>query len=378
MTRARPIVRGRGFSCRTGPRSESTIATVSRSAVKVAERVIGPGQPTYVVAEMSGNHNGDYGRALELLHAAKSAGADAVKLQTYTPDTITIPSDDPLFRVPPGGLWAGRTLYELYGEAAMPWEWQPKLLAEAHKIGLTLFSTPFDHSAVDFLDEIGMPAFKIASFEIIDLPLVERVSRTGKPIFMSTGMATLQEIAEAVSVAREAGANDIILLKCTSAYPADPADMNIATIPHLAAAFDLPVGLSDHTLGIAVPVAAVALGACVVEKHYTLQRADGGPDSAFSLEPEELRAMVEQIRVAERAIGTVRYSAGEAERGNIVFRRSLFVVEDVRSGEEFTERNVRSIRPGNGLPPRDYPLVIGRRARRDLRRGTPLTWDLIA
>jgi N-acetylneuraminate synthase len=327
---------------------------------------------------MSGNHNGDYDRALELLRVAKAAGANAVKLQTYTPDTITLKSDDPLFRLPSGGLWGGRTLYDLYGEASMPWEWQPKLLAEARRIGITLFSAPFDDSAVDFLEDIGVPAFKVASFEIVDLPLIERVARTGKPMFISTGMATLAEIAEAVEVARGAGAREIILLKCTSAYPADPADMNIAAIPHLSAEFGLPVGLSDHTLGIAVPVAAVALGACAIEKHYTLRRADGGPDSSFSLEPEELRSMIEQVRIAERAIGTVRYGAGDAERGNVVFRRSLFVVEDVKAGEEFNERNVRSIRPGNGLPPREYRKVLGKRARQDVVRGTPMSWDLIA
>lgn len=327
---------------------------------------------------MSGNHNGNYERALDLLRAAKAAGANAVKLQTYTRDTMTIDADDPLFRVPEGGLWGGRTLYDLYGEASMPWEWQPKLLAEAKKIGITLFSAPFDHSAVDFLEDIGMPAFKIASFEIVDLPLIEHVAKTGKPIFMSTGMATLQEIAEAVGAAREAGAREIVLFKCTSAYPADPADMNVAAIPHLAAEFDLPVGLSDHTLGIAVPIVAVALGACAIEKHYTLRRADGGPDSAFSLEPEELAAMVAAIRTAEQAIGAVRYGSGDAERGNIVFRRSLFVVEDVKAGEELTERNVRSIRPGNGLPPREYRRVLGRRAGRDVARGTPLSWELLA
>lgn len=351
---------------------------MSTPSVRVGDDVIGAGSPTYVVAEMSGNHNGDYDRALELLRAAKAAGANAVKLQTYTPDTITLNADGPLFRVPEGSPWGGRTLYDLYGEASMPWEWQPKLLAEAKRIGVTLFSAPFDHSAVDFLEDIGMPAFKIASFEIIDLPLVERVARTGKPMFISTGMATLEEITEAVAVARGAGAREIVLLKCTSAYPAAPDDMNLSAIPHLAATFGLPVGLSDHTLGIAVPVVAVALGAAAIEKHYTLRRADGGPDAAFSLEPEELRAMIEQVRVAERAIGSVKYGAGDAERGNVMFRRSLFVVEGVKAGEEFTHENVRSIRPGNGLPPKHLPEVLGRRAARDIERGTPLSWHLVA
>jgi N-acetylneuraminate synthase len=351
---------------------------VAISSIRLGDDTIGPGSPTYVVAEMSGNHNGDYDRALELLRVAKAAGANAVKLQTYTPDTITLKSDDPLFRLPSGGLWGGRTLYDLYGEASMPWEWQPKLLAEAKRIGITLFSAPFDDSAVDFLEDIGVPAFKVASFEIVDLPLIERVARTGKPMFISTGMATLAEISEAVGAARGAGAREIVLLKCTSAYPADPADMNIAAIPHLAAEFGLPVGLSDHTLGIAVPVAAVALGACAIEKHYTLRRADGGPDSGFSLEPEELRMMIEQVRIAERAIGAVSYGAGDAERGNIVFRRSLFVVEDLKAGDTLTSKNVRSIRPGNGLAPKHLPEVLGRRAAGPIKRGTPLSWELIA
>lgn len=338
---------------------------------------IGPGRPTYVVAEMSGNHNGSYERALELLRSAKAAGADAVKLQTYTPETITIEEDGPLFRVPEGSPWAGRTLHELYAEACMPWDWQPRLLEEAREIGITLFSTPFDDTAVDFLERIDMPAFKLASFEIVDLALIERVARTRRPMFISTGMATVAEIAEAVETARAAGAADIVLLKCTSAYPAEPSDMHLATIPHLAAAFGVPAGLSDHTLGTAVPVAAVALGATVIEKHYTMRRADGGPDSAFSLESDELAEMVRQIRVAERAIGEVRYGAGDAERGSVAFRRSLFVVKDVRAGDRFTLENVRSIRPGNGLAPRFLPLVLGRRASRDARRGAPLSWDLV-
>ena len=348
------------------------------SVVRVDGREIGRGRPTYVIAEMSGNHNGSYERAVALLRSARGAGADAVKLQTYTPDTMTIDHDSPLFRVPEGGLWGGRTLHDLYREAHMPWDWQPRLLAEARAIGIALFSTPFDETAVDFLEGIGMPAFKIASFEIVDLALIERVARTGRPMFISTGMATLAEIAEAVDTARSAGANEIVLLKGTSAYPADPGDMNLAAIPHLSAAFGVPAGLSDHSLGIAVPVAAVALGATVVEKHYTLHRSDGGPDSAFSLEADELAGMVRELRVAEQAVGRVRYGAGDAERGNIVFRRSLFVVRDVKAGDVLTKDNVRSIRPGNGLAPRALPLVLGRRASRDVARGTPLSWDLVA
>jgi N-acetylneuraminate synthase len=351
---------------------------VTTQSIRIGEALIGPGNPTYVIAEMSGNHNRDFDRALALLRAAKSAGADAVKLQTYTADTMTLDHDDPLFRISDGGLWSGRTLYDLYREASMPWEWQPKLLAEARRLGITLFSAPFDGSAVDFLEKVGMLAYKIASFEIVDLPLIERVARTGKPMFISTGMATSQEIADAMAAARAAGARDIVLLKCTSAYPADPGDMNLATIPALAGTFGVPVGLSDHTLGIAVPVAAVALGACAVEKHFTLRRSDGGPDAAFSLEPPELAAMVDQIRIAERAIGGVRYGAGDAERGNLIFRRSLFVVEDVRSGERLTAKNIRAIRPGNGLAPKHLPDVLGRPAARDIKRGTPLSWELVA
>lgn len=345
--------------------------------MRVDGREIGPGRPTYVIAEMSGNHNGSYERAVALVRSAKDAGADAVKLQTYTPDTITIDHDGPLFRVPEGSLWAGRTLHDLYREAHMPWDWQPRLLAEARAIGITLFSTPFDETAVDFLEGAGMPAFKIASFEIVDLALIERVARAGRPMFISTGMATLAEIAEAVATARAAGARDIVLLKCTSAYPADPHDMNLASIPHLSAAFGVPAGLSDHTLGIAVPVAAVALGAAAVEKHYTLHRSDGGPDSEFSLEAEELSHMVRELRVAERAVGAVRYGAGDAERGNVVFRRSLFVVRDVEAGEVLTKDSVRSIRPGNGLAPRYLPLILGRRASRTIARGTPMSWELV-
>lgn len=346
-------------------------------AIEVDGRTIGAGHPVYVVAEMSGNHNGSYERALELLRAAKTAGADAVKLQTYTPDTITLDHDSAIFRVPTGGLWSGRTLHDLYREAHMPWEWQPRLLREARTLGITLFSSPFDVTAVDFLEELGMPAFKIASFEIVDHGLIERVARTKRPIFMSTGMASLKEIAEAVDVARDAGATEIVLLKCTSAYPAHPDDMNLATIPHLAAAFDTPVGLSDHTLGVAISVASVALGASVIEKHYALRRADGGPDSAFSLEPDELASLVSQVRDVERAVGTVRYGQGDAERGSIVFRRSLFVVRDVRAGEPLTTENVRSIRPGNGLAPRYLKQVLGRHVARDVGRGTPVSWDLM-
>jgi len=330
------------------------------------------------VAEMSANHNQDLEQAIEIVRAAHAAGADAVKIQTYTPDTITLDSDSPLFRIGGNTLWDGRKLYELYGEAYTPWEWQPRLKEVADGLGLDLFSSPFDSTAVDFLETMGIPAYKVASFEIVDLPLIRRIARTGKPIIMSTGMAALAEIDEAVRTAREAGATQIALLKCTSAYPAPPEEMNLRTIPHLAAAFDLPVGLSDHTLGLAVPVAAVALGACIVEKHFTLSRAVPGPDSAFSLEPVEFRAMVAAIREAERAVGQVSYEVTEREAASRAFRRSLFVVRDVEAGEVLTGENVRSIRPGNGLHTRYLEQVLGRKARSHISRGTPLAWDLIS
>lgn len=345
--------------------------------MNIAGREIGPGQPCYLIAELSANHNHDLEQALELVRAAKEAGADAVKLQTYTADTLTIPSDRPEFRIGGGTLWDGRTLHDLYGEAYTPWDWQPKLKRLADELGLHLFSTPFDPTALEFLQDTGMPAYKIASFEIVDLPLVELVARTGKPVIMSTGMATLSEISEAVDTVRRAGNEQLLLLKCTSAYPSSPSAMNLRTIPHLAEAFGVPAGLSDHTLGTAVPVAAVTLGACVIEKHLTMSRAVRGPDSAFSLEPHEFKAMVDAVRVAEQALGKVNYGVGADEETSRVFRRSLYVVEDVKAGELLTPRNVRSIRPGLGLPPKFLPQVLGRIAARDLPCGTPLSWDAL-
>jgi N-acetylneuraminate synthase len=345
--------------------------------IEIKERYIGRGNPVYIIAELSANHNQSFDQAVALIHAAKEAGADAVKLQTYTPDTLTISSDKEYFRIGGGTLWDGRTLYDLYSEAYMPWEWQPKLKEIADEIGIDLFSTAFDPTAVDFLEEMGVPVHKVASFEIVDIPLIEKMARTGKPLIISTGMATLGEIEEAVQAARRAGATQIALLKCTSAYPAPPEEMNLRTIPHLAEAFGVPVGLSDHTLGIAVPVAAVALGACIVEKHFTLSRDIPGPDSAFSLEPHELKAMVEAIRTVEKALGEVHYGVSEREAQSRVFRRSLFVVKDMRAGEVFTDENVRSIRPGYGLPPKYLPEILGRRAVKDIEKGTPLNWRLI-
>jgi len=345
--------------------------------IEIDDRRVGPDCPTYIVAEMSANHNQDFEQAVQIIQAAKEAGADAVKLQTYTPDTLTIDCDNEYFRIT-GTLWDGRTLYDLYGEAYTPWDWQPRLKEIANELGLDLFSTPFDDTAVDFLEEMGVPVYKVASFENVDLPLLRRIARTGKPMIMSTGMAALAEIDEAVRTIREAGGGQLALLKCTSAYPALPEEMNLRTIPHLAEAFGVPVGLSDHTLGIAVPVAAVALGACIVEKHFALSRALPGPDSAFSLEPHEFEAMVEAVRTTEKARGTVRYGVSGGEAESRVFRRSLFVVRDVKSGEIFTTDNVRPIRPGYGLHSRYLDEVLGRRASRDIKRGTPLSWSLVA
>ncbi len=341
-------------------------------------RVVGPGRPALIIAELSANHNQRFDDAVRLVRAAHAAGADAVKLQTYTADTLTLRSDRPEFRVDGGTLWDGRTLYNLYEEAFTPWDWQPKLKAVANELGMLLFSTPFDPTAVEFLEEhLDVPAHKIASFEIVDLALVRTIARTGKPIIMSTGMATLAEISEAVDAARAAGATQLALLKCTSAYPAIPEEMNLRTIPHLAEAFGVVAGLSDHTLGIAVPVAAVALGACIIEKHLTLSRAVPGPDSAFSLEPQEFKAMVEAVRTAERALGAVHYGISREEARCRAFRRSLFIVHDTKAGEVLSERNVRSVRPSHGLAPKYLPTILGRHARADMAAGTPLTWELI-
>ena len=343
----------------------------------VGGRRIGPREPVYIVAEMSANHGQDLSRAVEIIKAARDAGADAIKLQTYTPDTMTIDCDSKLFTVGEGTIWEGRRLYELYAEAMTPWDWQPRLKEVADGIGIDLFSTPFDHTAVDFLEEMGVPAYKVASFEIVDIPLLRKIGSTGKPVIMSTGMATLAEIDEAVRVLRERGSSGIALLKCTSAYPAPADEMDLRTIPHLADAFGLPVGLSDHTLEIAVPAAAVALGACIVEKHFTLSRSLPGPDSAFSTEPAEFKAMVDAVRTVEKALGEIRYEVTQREAASRVFRRSLFVVKDMKAGDEFTTDNVRSIRPGHGLHTLHIETVLGRKAAKDAARGTPLTWELV-
>jgi len=345
---------------------------------KIGDRQIGADQPVYVVAELSANHNQDFEQAVRLIQACKESGADAVKVQTYTPDTITIRSDRECFQIGGGTLWDGRTLYELYGQAYTPWDWQPKLKRVADDLGLDFFSSAFDATAVDFLENMAVPAYKLASCEVVDIPLLQKMSRTGKPLIISTGMVTLAEIEEAVVTARQAGAGQIALLRCTSAYPALPCEMNLRTIPELARRFEVPVGLSDHTMDIAVPVAAVALGACIIEKHLTLSRSLKGPDSAFSLEPAEFKAMVDAVRVTEKALGEIHFGLTDSERSSRVFRRSLFVVRDVRQGETFSEENVRSIRPGHGLHTRHLPQIVGKHASRDIERGTPLSWDLVA
>lgn len=344
----------------------------------IANRQIGPGSAVYIIAELSANHNQKFDQAVRILQAAKEAGADAVKLQTYTADTITLRSDKEYFRIKGGTLWDGRILHDLYQEAFTPWEWQPKLKEIAEELGMQLFSSAFDDSAVDFLEQMNVPAHKVASFELVDIGLIQKMARTGKPLIMSTGMASEDEIAEAVEAARVGGATQIALLKCTSAYPAPPEEANLRTIPELARRFDCPVGLSDHTMGIAVPVAAVTLGACIIEKHLCLQRSDGGPDGAFSLEPQEFKAMVEAVRAAEKALGSAQFSSGPREASSRKFRRSLFVVEAVKKGELFTTQNVRSIRPADGLHPRHLPEVLGKRAACDVERGTPLSWALVA
>lgn len=344
--------------------------------IVVNGRSIGPGKPVYIIAEMSSNHMQDYQKAQKIIKAAKEAGADAVKLQTYTPDTITIDCNNQYFQIK-GTVWNGQSLYELYKQAYTPWQWQPKLKKMAEGLGMDLISSPFDASAVDFLERMDVPAYKVASCEVVDLPLLRTIALTGKPVMMSTGIATYEEIDEALQTLRTAGAKEIALLKCSSTYPADPAQMNLLSIPFLADAFGTVCGLSDHTMSDSVPVAAVALGACIIEKHFTLSRSAASPDSSFSLEPDEFRKMVRAVRTAEKALGTLQYELSESDKRSRVFRRSLFVVSDVKAGEKFTEENVRSIRPGHGLHTRYLEEIVGRNALCDIKRGTPLDWDLI-
>lgn len=344
--------------------------------VEIADRKIGRDYKPYVICEISGNHNGSLDRALAMIDAAAATGADAIKIQTYTPDTLTIDHDSEDFRIE-GGLWDGRRLYDLYQEAHTPFEWQAALFDHARARGATLLSTPFDESAADLLDELGAPAFKIASFEAVDLPLIAHVARKGKPMIISTGMCNLGEISDAVRTARENGCEELILLHCVSSYPAPDEDSNVRTVPHLGDAFGCVSGLSDHTTGSAVSVASIALGGSVIEKHFTLCRAEGGPDAAFSLEPDEFSALVDDCRRAWCALGRVNYDLSCSERGSVKFRRSLYVVVDVAEGEELTSENVRSIRPGYGLPPKLLPDILGHRAAKPLKRGTALQPEMI-
>ena len=333
---------------------------------------------TFIVAELSANHGHRLETALALVQAAKECGADAVKLQTYMADTITLDCSNEYFQIKHGTIWDGTTLHKLYGEAYTPWEWHRPIQEAVEREGMIFFSTPFDSTAVDFLESLNVPLYKIASFELVDLPLIRKVALTGKPVVLSTGMASLGEIEEAVQMFRGAGGTQLALLKCTSAYPAPPDEMNLRTIPHMAETFGVPVGLSDHTLDISVPVAAVALGACIIEKHMTLDRSVLGPDSAFSLEPREFKTMVEAVRTAEQALGRVTYEATEKEQSSRSFRRSLFVVQDMQAGDVFTEDNVRSIRPGHGLAPKHFDKIVGFAvAARDIARGEPLSWEAV-
>lgn len=350
-----------------------------RSLFRIGARPIGPGHPTFIVAELSGNHNQNFARAVDIVEAACAAGVDAIKLQTYTPDTLTIDCNNRWFRVAgTNEEWRGQTLYELYRTAYTPWDWQPDLKRTAERHGVQLFSAPFDATAVTFLRKMRVPAYKVASFELVDDELLRAIAATKKPVILSRGLAALEEIRHAMGVLRRAGAGPVAILHCVSSYPAKPEEMNLATIPALRDRLRCVIGLSDHTLGTEVAIAAVSLGASIVEKHVTLRRADGGPDAAFSLEPSELSELVRAIRIVDRAMGAPQYRAGRRESTNLVFRRSLFVVQDVRKGEPFTRSNVRSIRPGYGLAPRLLGRVLGKRAARDLKRGTPLTWDTVA
>ncbi|MES2510098.1 MAG: pseudaminic acid synthase [Pseudomonadota bacterium] len=346
--------------------------------VEIAGRRIGRGEKPFVIAEMSGNHNQSLERALEIVDAVARSGADALKIQTYTPDTMTLDLDEREFHISdPKSLWAGTSLYKLYGEAYTPWEWHEAIFNRAREQGVIAFSTPFDDTAVDFLESLNMPCYKIASFENTDLPLIRRVAATGKPLIISTGMASVAELDETVRAAREAGCNELVLLKCTSTYPATPQNTNILTIPHLRELFDCEVGLSDHTMGVGVAVASVALGATVVEKHFTLNRADGGVDSSFSMEPAEMAQLVLESERAWQALGQVSYGITEAEKPSLVFRRSIYIAEDLKAGDVFNTQNLRCVRPGMGLPPRFYETLLGRKVKQDVKKGTPMHWNLL-
>ncbi|RBH59590.1 MULTISPECIES: pseudaminic acid synthase [Pseudomonas] len=348
------------------------------TSFKIGQRVIGADAPPFIIAEMSGNHNQSLEVALRIVEAAAKAGAHALKLQTYTAETMTLDLDEGEFFIQdPASLWAGSSLYALYEKAHTPWEWHAPIFARARELGMLAFSTPFDETAVDFLESLDVPAYKIASFENTDLPLIRRVAATGKPLIISTGMASVAELDESVRAARAAGCKDLVLLKCTSTYPASPENSHVRTIPHLRELFGCQVGLSDHSMGVGVAVAAVALGATVVEKHFTLDRADGGVDSSFSLEPAELASLVIETERAWQALGQVHYGVTEAERKSLVYRRSLYITRDMAAGETFSADNLRAIRPGLGLAPRHLDAVLGRTARQALKRGTPLSWSLV-
>ncbi|MFQ5736336.1 MAG: pseudaminic acid synthase [Thermodesulfobacteriota bacterium] len=343
---------------------------------KIGDRQVGGPAPALLVAELSANHGHDIGIAIRTIEAARDAGADAVKVQTYTPDTMTIDCGDEPFRIGHGTLWDGRTLYELYAEAHMPWQWQPRLKKTAEELGLLFFSSPFDRSSADFLESIGTPAYKIASFEITDTPLIEYVAGKGKPVIISTGIAGRHDIEEALAACRRAGNDRIALLKCTSAYPAPLKEMNLLTMPDMARRFDVVVGLSDHGASPSVPVASVALGAKIIEKHFIMDRSIGGPDASFSLDPGEFKAMARGVREAEEALGEVTYEMSEAVMRHRRFSRSLFAVKDISKGEPFTEENVRSIRPGDGLHPGRMKDLLGRKAAREIKRGEPMSMEM--
>ena len=346
--------------------------------IKIFNRDIGLGNRPFIIAEMSGNHNQSLGRALEIVEAAARAGVHALKIQTYTPDTMTIDLDEREFHISdPKSLWTGTSLYKLYGEAYTPWEWHKPIFDRARELGVIAFSTPFDDTAVDFLESLNVPCYKIASFENTDLPLIRRVAATGKPMIISTGMATVAELDETVRTARQAGCQDLILLKCTSTYPATAENTNILTIPHLRNLFGCEVGLSDHSMGVGVSVASVALGATVIEKHFTLNRADGGVDSSFSMEPDEMSQLVVETERAWQALGHVSYGPIEAEKKSIQFRRSLYVVQDMAAGDHLTRDNLRAIRPGHGLPTKYLHVALGKTIKSDVKRGTALNWDMI-
>ncbi|HDK7138020.1 pseudaminic acid synthase [Clostridium botulinum] len=345
--------------------------------IKIQNFEINDNSKTFIIGEISANHNGSFDNAVKLIKAAKDAGVDAIKLQTYTADTITINCNNEHFQIKQGTLWDGRTLYDLYKEAYMPWEWQPKLKKIAEEEGLICFSSPFDKTAVDFLEDMDVPAYKIASFEITDIPLIEYVASKGKPIIISTGIATMTDIELAINACKRAGNNEIIFLKCTSAYPSPLEDVNLKTIPNIKETFDVIAGLSDHTLGIEVPIAAVTLGAKVIEKHIILSRKDGGPDATFSLEPHELKNMVQSIRNIEKAIGKVTYGLTEKQQKSREFSRSLFIVKDIKVGEKFTKENVKSIRPAFGLHPNYINDIIGKTCMENFKKGTPLKWEYI-